>query len=204
MTMKKERAIVDFQDLEHFCLAILLDETSTEKDIKPSDVARSFQQQFKEILIDEYQDINVVQELILSIVSDQTEKGNMFMVGDVKQSIYRFRHAEPTLFLDKYKLYATDQSAGYRIDLAKNFRSRKSVLDATNYIFRQILDETVGELTYDDAAQLVYSNHSYDDLPLMNVETELYVIDRDHSNSESEVENLVTAQLEEIGRASCR
>src|SRR5690625_4936049 len=196
MAMKKERALVDFQDLEHFCLAILLADSSTETELKPSDVALSFQRQFKEILIDEYQDINVVQEFILSIVSDQTQKGNIFMVGDVKQSIYRFRHAEPTLFLEKYKLYATDQTAGYRIDLAKNFRSRKSVLDATNYIFRQILDETVGELTYDDAAQLVYGNRSYDDLPFTNAETELYVIDRDDSNSESEVENLVTAQLE--------
>src|SRR5699024_11231686 len=87
--VKREQALVDFSDLEHFCLEILLDESSTEENIIPSKVAHYYRNQFKEILVDEYQDINIVQETILSIISDQTGNGNMFMVGDVKQSIYR-------------------------------------------------------------------------------------------------------------------
>src|SRR5699024_10919338 len=120
--VKRDKAIVDFSDLEHFCLAILMDASSTEGNIIPTHVAIAYKQQFKEILVDEYQDINIVQETILSMVSDQIGAGNRFMVGDVKQSIYRFRHAEPTLFIQKYKQFAENPSDGLRIDLAKNFR----------------------------------------------------------------------------------
>src|SRR5699024_10585762 len=107
-TKKREQAIVDFSDLEHFCLQILVDPTSTEGNIIPSQVAQQYKHQFKEILIDEYQDINIVQETILSVISDEEGDGNMFMVGDVKQSVYRFRHAEPTLFIDKYERFEVD------------------------------------------------------------------------------------------------
>src|SRR5699024_5539456 len=111
-----------------------------------SHVAIAYKQQFKEILVDEYQDINIVQETILSMVSDQIGAGNRFMVGDVKQSIYRFRHAEPTLFIQKYKQFAENPSDGLRIDLAKNFRSRKDVLTGANFIFRQLFDEALGDI----------------------------------------------------------
>src|SRR5699024_11148164 len=101
--VKKEKAIVDFSDLEHNCLAILMDASSTEDNIIPSDIAEQYKKQFKEVFVDEYQDINFVQETILSIISKQETTGNRFMVGDVKQSIYRFRHAEPNLFMNKYQ-----------------------------------------------------------------------------------------------------
>lgn len=199
--VKRERAILDFSDLEHFTLEILIDPTSTEDNIIPSDIAHYYKNQFKEVLVDEYQDINHVQETILSVVSDR-ENGNMFMVGDVKQSIYRFRHAEPKLFIEKYKRFKEDETLGRRIDLAKNFRSRKEVLTATNYIFKQILDETVGEIDYDERAELIYGNYSYEDFELKNPETELIIIDRDteetrNSDEETEtVEELEAIQLE--------
>mgnify|MGYP001218786984 CR=1 FL=1 len=199
--VKREKALVDFSDLEHFCLAILTEKNDEDK-LVPSEVARYYQQQFKEILVDEYQDINNVQETILTVVSDMDGPGNMFMVGDVKQSIYRFRHAEPELFIEKYKKYERDTSAGLRIDLAKNFRSRKDVLDSANYIFRQIFDEALGDIDYDEKAELVYGNLSYDDFPVDDVETELIIIDRDHeeeqtrNDGEESVEDVAAAQFE--------
>lgn len=177
--VKRDRAIVDFADLEHFCLAILIDPQSTEEEMIPSSVAKQYQAQFKEILVDEYQDINLVQETILSLVSDVEGAGNMFMVGDVKQSIYGFRHAEPSLFIEKYKQYQADESMGKRIDLAKNFRSREAVLTSTNFVFKQVMDESLGEIAYDDDAALVYGNFSYDEKPIDQPHTELILIDRD-------------------------
>ncbi|KHE66690.1 UvrD-helicase domain-containing protein, partial [Halobacillus sp. BBL2006] len=162
--LKKEKAIVDFSDLEHYCLQILLDEDSTPDQPLPSKVAEGFHKQFSEVLIDEYQDTNLVQETLLRLLTDGQEAGHLFMVGDVKQSIYRFRHAEPSLFLNKYKAYGIQDQPGERIDLARNFRSRKQVLDATNYIFRQVLDEEVGEMEYEKEAELIYSNKIYDEL----------------------------------------
>ncbi|MGN1401461.1 MAG: helicase-exonuclease AddAB subunit AddA [Bacillus sp. (in: firmicutes)] len=152
---KKERGLADFSDLEHFCLEILT-ERHEDKRILPSAVAGKYRQQFKEVLVDEYQDTNLVQETILNLVSKETEsEGNMFMVGDVKQSIYRFRLAEPNLFLGKYTRYRRDgQEGGLRIDLNRNFRSRKEVLDGTNYLFKQIMGSTVGEINYDNDAEL--------------------------------------------------
>src|SRR5699024_939663 len=125
---KRERAIVDFSDLEHYSLQLLMDDTSNPGGVIPSNVAVNLRKQFTEILVDEYQDTNLVQETILSLISDQQGPGNMFMVGDVKQSIYRFRHAEPSLFIDKYKRFASDALSAKRIDLASNFRSREQVL----------------------------------------------------------------------------
>src|SRR5699024_10460607 len=141
--LKKEKAVVDFSDLEHYCLQLLLDETKT-GEINPSRVAHHFQNKFKEVLVDEYQDTNLVQETIIQLVSKQEEPGNTFMVGDVKQSVYRFRHAEPNLFIEKYNRFNKEKDTGKRIDLARNFRSREEVLDSANYIFRQVLDEQLG------------------------------------------------------------
>src|SRR5690625_5021980 len=143
--LKRENGLVDFLDLEHYSLQILLDESSTNDCLVPSNIAQQYKQSFAEVLVDEYQDTNLVQETILNLLTDQTGSGNMFMVGDVKQSIYRFRHAEPSLFIKKYHEFAKETSSGERIDLARNFRSREHILTATNYIFRQILDEHVGD-----------------------------------------------------------
>ncbi|KAB2337165.1 helicase-exonuclease AddAB subunit AddA [Cytobacillus depressus] len=154
--IKTEKGLVDFADLEHFCLDIL-SESDNEGKLKPSDAAIGCRNQFKEIFVDEYQDVNMVQEAILQLVTiDSEQTGNLFMVGDVKQSIYRFRLAEPNLFLGKYNRFTKDgEETGLRIDLARNFRSRKEVLHGTNYLFKQIMGVSVGEIVYDEAAELV-------------------------------------------------
>lgn len=154
--VKTEKGLVDFADLEHYCLEIL----STQGEggtLMPSEAALACRNQFKEVLVDEYQDVNMVQEAILQLVTADLEKnGNLFMVGDVKQSIYRFRLAEPNLFLGKYNNFdLIGEEAGLRIDLARNFRSRMEVLHGTNYIFKQIMGVSVGEIEYDEAAELV-------------------------------------------------
>lgn len=154
--VKTEKALVDFADLEHYCLEIL---AATGEDGRrlPSEAALACRNQFKEVLVDEYQDTNMVQEAILQLVTaDSEENGNLFMVGDVKQSIYRFRLAEPNLFLGKYTRFGQNGGeTGLRIDLARNFRSRKEVLHGTNYIFKQIMGVAVGEIEYDEPAELV-------------------------------------------------
>ncbi|QHE51381.1 helicase-exonuclease AddAB subunit AddA [Pontibacillus sp. HMF3514] len=198
---KKDQALVDFADLEHYCLHVLMDESSTPEEIIPSEVAESYQQQFTELLVDEYQDTNLVQETILRMVSYGENSGNLFMVGDVKQSIYRFRHAEPSLFLNKYKAFANEKHPAERIDLARNFRSRHEVLSGTNYIFRQILDEEVGEMTYDKDAELIYSNTIYDEITSSDAEAELVIIDREKHEDQNEesgedFRDLEKAQLE--------
>lgn len=151
---KLERGIIDFSDLEHYALQILTVEVDGE--LQPSPVALDLKKRFKEVLVDEYQDTNMLQETILQLVkSGEEQDGNLFMVGDVKQSIYRFRLAEPKLFMRKYSEFLeTPDATGMRIDLNANFRSRKEVLNATNYIFAQIMGERVGEILYDDNASL--------------------------------------------------
>ncbi|WP_046175394.1 helicase-exonuclease AddAB subunit AddA [Domibacillus indicus] len=149
--VKKEKGLTDFSDLEHYALAILME------DGQPSKAAKAYQGQFKEVLVDEYQDVNMVQETIVRLVSkDDEQSGNLFMVGDVKQSIYRFRLAEPGLFLGKYNRFQTDGTgAGLKIGLSRNFRSRKEVLHGTNYVFEQIMGTEVGEIEYGEAEALV-------------------------------------------------
>ncbi|MGE7601986.1 helicase-exonuclease AddAB subunit AddA [Peribacillus sp. NPDC097675] len=152
---KSEKNLVDFADLEHYCLQILTGEI-IDGERKPSEAAIEYRNQFKEVLVDEYQDTNLVQESILKLVTADGEySGNLFMVGDVKQSIYRFRLAEPNLFLGKYTRFNHDGAdSGLRIDLNRNFRSRKEVLDGTNFLFQQLMGLTVGEIDYDEDAQL--------------------------------------------------
>ncbi|KYC66650.1 helicase-exonuclease AddAB subunit AddA [Heyndrickxia coagulans] len=154
--VKAEKGIVDFSDLEHFCLDILA-KKNEDGALIPSEAAKAYRQQFKEVLIDEYQDCNMVQETIMNLVAKGAGfDGNRFMVGDVKQSIYRFRLAEPNLFLKKYRDFDPEgRDAGLRIDLSKNFRSRKEILDGTNFIFKQIMGLQVGEIVYDGQAALV-------------------------------------------------
>jgi len=152
---KNRRASVDFNDLEHFCLKIL-SEVDEEGKIRPTKVAKAYKERYSEILVDEYQDSNLVQEIIISMISrDDIGTPNVFMVGDVKQSIYRFRQAKPELFLDKYNHYSNEADSLYRkILLFKNFRSRKEVVDGVNFIFKQIMSESVGELDYSDIEKL--------------------------------------------------
>lgn len=161
---KQERGQVDFSDLEHYCLHILRHEDSTPELSMPSDAAMEYRARFDEVLLDEYQDTNTVQEDIVRLISRENP-GNRFMVGDVKQSIYRFRLAEPGLFLNKYRQYAayTDADgengslrAGRRIDLARNFRSRAEVVHSVNMLFKQLMNEGVAEIAYDERAQLAY------------------------------------------------
>ncbi|WP_181349186.1 helicase-exonuclease AddAB subunit AddA [Thalassobacillus sp. CUG 92003] len=198
--LKKEKAVVDFSDLEHYCLEVLRDERSTPERTIPSTIALDLQRTFTEVLIDEYQDTNLVQETLLQLLTGE-QGGHLFMVGDVKQSIYRFRHAEPALFLEKYKRYSETEESGERIDLARNFRSRQQVLSATNYIFRQILDEEVGEMAYEADAELIYSNTIYDKLTSNEADTELVIIDREDrgesgEDSDTDYRELEKAQLE--------
>ena len=146
---KKEKNIVDFNDIEHFALRILLKEDENGV-IKETDVAKRYKEKFEEIAIDEYQDSNLVQEYILKSVS---RGNNIFMVGDVKQSIYKFRQARPELFLEKYatyKLKGEEISSGMKIQLFKNFRSRNNVLDLTNLIFENIMSKNLGDICYDE------------------------------------------------------
>ncbi|MGG3653409.1 helicase-exonuclease AddAB subunit AddA [Bacillus pseudomycoides] len=154
-TIKRDKGMVDFTDLEHFCLQILSERTN-DGELRPSPVALQYRNKFAEVLVDEYQDTNFVQESIIKFVTkDSEQEGNLFMVGDVKQSIYRFRLAEPGLFLGKYKRFTPEGiDGGMKIDLAKNFRSRHEVLAGTNFIFKQIMGETVGEIDYDADAEL--------------------------------------------------
>ncbi|WP_223700754.1 helicase-exonuclease AddAB subunit AddA [Sutcliffiella deserti] len=196
--LKQEKGLVDFSDLEHLCLSILQQPTSY--GFERSDAALKYQSTFKEVLVDEYQDTNMVQEAILKLVTKQSENsGNMFMVGDVKQSIYRFRLAEPFLFLSKYKRYDKDGTGdGLRIDLNRNFRSRTEVLDATNFIFQQIMGEAVGEIDYDEAAELKFGAANYPDAA--DRETELLVIDRsDSSNSADSFNEYDTEETNSTG-----
>lgn len=149
---KQERKLVDFNDLEHYTLAILADKSTSPW--SPSEASQFYREQFNEVMVDEYQDINQLQEAILYWLTEQEEEGNLFMVGDVKQSIYAFRLADPGLFIKKYERYANGDG-GERIILAENFRSRKEVLDFTNFVFSQIMNKEVGQLNYDQAAELV-------------------------------------------------
>ena len=148
---KREKNLVDFSDIEHLALGILLDEEK-----KPTEVALSYKREFSEIYIDEYQDSNYLQEAIVMAI----EKNNIFMVGDVKQSIYGFRQASPELFMDKYKRFSHFENTNLegedakKVILSKNFRSRNNVLKSANIIFKKVMKEDTGGIEYDDDAAL--------------------------------------------------
>ena len=153
---KREKNIIDFSDFEHFALNILL-KKDEEGNYVPSDVAKIYREKFKEIAIDEYQDINSVQELILNTISS---KDNIFMVGDVKQSIYKFRGGRPELFVEKYDEYELtkdDEDKCERdtiIQLFNNFRSTNTILDFTNLVFQNIMSKKLGTIEYDEKEYL--------------------------------------------------
>ena len=172
---KREQNIIDFDDLEHFALKIL-----TGEDGNPSAIAEHFQSKFQIIMVDEYQDVNAVQETILRMIS---REDNFFAVGDVKQSIYRFRLADPQLFMKKYKEFPLLESQGKpyeKIDLSENFRSRQEVIDTVNFLFEQLMNQRVMEIDYDDAARLIYSADYPEDLSGISkndYSAEFYLID---------------------------
>lgn len=190
---KRERNIVDFNDIEHFALKILLKETEEGK-IEPTDVAKKYKEKYIEIAIDEYQDSNLVQEYILNAVS----KGdNIFMVGDVKQSIYKFRQAMPELFLDKYKNYKKiedkKQEDNLKIKLFKNFRSRENVLKFTNLIFQDIMSNLLGDIEYNQEEYLNLGAQYPEEK--QNLNTEINIIDL--KENEEEQSNVSTEDLNE-------
>ena len=185
---KREKQLIDFSDMEHFALEILVNHpapsecegctaASIMEKCTPSQVALEYREFFKEVLIDEYQDSNNVQEMILkSIAGESAGISERFMVGDVKQSIYKFRQARPEIFMEK--LGSFDKTPGAmdrRIDLHRNFRSRNEVLSGTNYIFKKIMGDDLGGVDYDEDANLVPGG-SFDE-PVYDVTPEFIMVD---------------------------
>ena len=144
---KREKNIIDFNDIEHFALELLV-KKDDKGNLISTEIANEYKEKFEEIAIDEYQDSNLVQEYILRSIS---KGNNIFMVGDVKQSIYKFRQARPELFLEKYEKYSIDKEQGrdLKIKLFKNFRSRQNILDFTNLVFDNIMTKEIGDILYD-------------------------------------------------------
>lgn len=197
---KRRDNIIDFHDMEHFALEILL-KKNDEGEIRSTMAALEYRQHFREILIDEYQDSNLVQELILkSISGEDTGDYNRFMVGDVKQSIYRFRLARPELFMEKYNCYSKIDSPCQRIDLHRNFRSRQQVLDSVNELFARIMGEKLGGVEYDQEAAL-YPGAVFPDAAVLEKDpyrTEYLVVGKDEDSSLSVREQEAAAIAQKI------
>ena len=201
---KRDKGIIDFNDIEHFALKILIQKDEDGKDI-PSDIALSYREKFEEIFIDEYQDSNFVQEVLLSNIA-KIKTPNRFMVGDVKQSIYRFRQAKPEIFLQKYATYDTDLSSKYKkIMLYKNFRSRKEVVDSVNYIFEHIMSKNLGEIDYNEEEKLNLGanfEEVEDEKIILGGATEIHLMEKkvpeveDPDEEEEEGEDLDASQIE--------
>ena len=236
---KREKNILDFTDMEHFALEILVErevsdthnesgisqrgknafageetgcqmgENSLEKKEKApegqesvyhmSAAARELSLKYDEVMVDEYQDSNLVQEMITNCVSGWADgRKNIFMVGDVKQSIYRFRLARPELFMEKYKQYSLTDSDEQRIDLHKNFRSRSRVLDSANFIFRQIMGEDLGGIAYDEAAALYPGAEFPDGNREEFLPTEVLLVEKDSEELEDLMEGQDARELEAL------
>ena len=194
---KREKLLVDYNDMEHYALEILLEEGSTIENPVPSAVAMNLQKRFFEVLTDEYQDSNLVQEMLLCAISGYgTKQRNRFMVGDVKQSIYRFRQAEPSIFMEKYDTYKA-QGDEIRIDLYKNFRSRKNILEGINFLFCQLMSPTLGDLTYDEKTAL-YAGAEF---PPFSQENEQKPIELAIINLKAQEENFESDDAEDMAAA---
>ena len=183
---KKEQGIMDFSDLEHLCLALLV-EPGTEDDPQPSEVALELQETFKEIMVDEYQDTNGVQETIINLIS---RVDNRFYVGDVKQAIYSFRMADSSLFMNKYNTYGLmNDAVERRIDLVKNFRSHENILTTTNFIFYQIMTQEAAELNYGEKESLI-PGRIVEDAPSdwVGGAVELHLLDTSDTNRSDETD----------------
>lgn len=191
-TLKAEKNLVDFADLEHFALNILVNEDE-DGVRRRTDAAVEMSRQFVQVMCDEYQDSNLVQETILKAVSREEDGApNIFMVGDVKQSIYRFRQARPELFMEKYNTYSLDDSLYQRVDLSQNFRSRDCVVDFVNLIFRHIMGEKLGGIAYDEHAAL-YCGATYPEISVQ--ENASHQMKSGESESAAEI-NLNTCQTQ--------
>lgn len=197
---KREKNMLDFTDMEHFALEILMHKEGDT--VTPSAAARELSARYDEVMVDEYQDSNLVQEMITNLVSGWADKRkNIFMVGDVKQSIYRFRLARPELFMEKYHTYSLEDSEEQRIDLHKNFRSRGEVLASVNYLFRQLMGEDLGGIAYDDENAL-YTGASFPEREDGKVPgTEVLLIEKDGEELEEEQGNQTVQELEALAIA---
>lgn len=200
---KQESGVVDYNDLEHLCLELLIepsfDEEGEVSHIEYTDVARELSAFYKEVYIDEYQDSNIVQETLLKAVAeaDQVNGPTRFMVGDMKQSIYRFRLANPLIFAEKYQTWAKHEGEESTekdvcIDLSQNFRSRENILEGVNDLFEQVMSEEVGELAYDEYAKLrvgnKYADGEPEDLPegSLSDSIELHILETKEKEEEDE------------------
>ncbi len=197
---KKDKNIIDFSDIEHYALEILVKKDEEGK-YAPTDIAENYKDKFVEIAIDEYQDSNLVQEYILTTISNGN---NIFMVGDVKQSIYKFRQARPELFLEKYDKYilAEDDDKeckdNTKIQLFKNFRSRKNILDITNIVFEDIMSKKLGDIEYNEKEYLNYgANFEDSNKRVLNSEkVELDIIDMAEDEEEVKTEEIILEKSE--------
>lgn len=185
---KRDKNMVDFGDVEHFALSILVNE-----DESPTDVALDYAKRFEEVMIDEYQDSNRVQELLLGSVA---RPDNRFMVGDVKQSIYKFRLARPELFVEKYNTYTLENSVNQKVNLSRNFRSRPEVLEQINHLFKQLMTPALGQIDYDAAAAL-YPGADYPDSG-DDRRGELLLVDSKEEVSEEMSEELAALHSREL------
>ncbi|MEQ2472443.1 helicase-exonuclease AddAB subunit AddA [Laedolimicola intestinihominis] len=208
---KRLKNLADFPDLEHLALEILVEDVETGEDsrmkIVPTDAARELSARYAQIMIDEYQDSNLIQEIILNSVSRGQGIPNVFMVGDVKQSIYRFRLARPELFMEKYHTYPqSDEAAEIRIDLHKNFRSRREVLEGTNDVFEKLMTEAVGGITYDSAAALYLGAEMPEPESGINV-SELLLLEKNKDSlpetEDTDQAELTDRELEAHAAADC-
>lgn len=193
---KKEKGWIDFSDLEHFCLAVLLDPSSVPGHPVPSAAADELRNTYREVLIDEYQDTNGVQELITQLIS---RRNNRFMVGDIKQSIYRFRLADPTLFLQKYEQFSREEKAVERcIDLGRNFRSAPHILEAINEVFCRIMIRDAAGMTYGEREMLYAGRTAVSEKRWVGGATEAHLVltDSDDADEQSDVQDQTAFEQE--------
>lgn len=181
---KRQENAFEFADISHYTIEILENFPQ---------VREAYQERFHEVMVDEYQDTNHIQERMLELLSNGH---NRFMVGDIKQSIYRFRQADPQIFNEKFQRYAQNPQAGKLILLKENFRSSSEVLSATNHVFERLMDQEVGEINYDSMHQLVFANSKL--TPNLENKAEFLLYDKDdseHENEESQVEKKLTGEM---------
>lgn len=202
---KRDRNIIDFSDMEHLAVQILIDDYKDPSHYTITDVAQSYRKHFAEVMVDEYQDSNLVQELLIQAVSKEKEPGleNRFMVGDVKQSIYRFRLARPEIFSEKLENYITDERAKNRlITLKENYRSRNAVIDSVNAVFETCMHRELGGVEYDADARLYGKNGDYSPDTEEN-RTQIILVNKEESSEdarETEAEAICRSIIEHVGK----
>ncbi|RRD92593.1 helicase-exonuclease AddAB subunit AddA [Clostridiales bacterium COT073_COT-073] len=189
---KQKQSLIDFNDIEHMALQLLRDENG-----KRTEIAERYRHQYRQVIIDEYQDTNEVQDSILELVSGVPERPNSFMVGDIKQSIYKFRQARPEIFQKKYLTYGDISSDYAKIDMQTNFRSRPEVLKLVNYVFRSIMTMEAAGINYDDSAKFVFPQ--IQDLE-ENYRPKLLLIEKESYQTETESVDRETLEAEIIAR----